>query len=162
MKRALFLFVFMSLMCHSFSQGNLQFNRVLSLTNGSNSSVPTGKVWKVESVNLSSSVNFAIGALTNVNCITLTGTIPQNRQCDYAGVYINIAGVSFSTPTMSHITLATTCSSPCTSTNPVALSTSSLNVSSLNFPIWLEAGKNITIANGTGVLVSIIEFNVIP
>jgi hypothetical protein len=87
MKKALFLFVFMSLMCHSFSQGNLQFNRVLSLTNGSNSSVPTGKVWKVESVNLSSTVNF---------------------------------------------------------------------------PIWLEAGKNITIANGTGVLVSIIEFNVIP
>lgn len=44
-----------------YSQGNLQLNQVLTLSftsNGNNYSVPAGKVWKIESVGLSSYASF--------------------------------------------------------------------------------------------------------
>jgi hypothetical protein len=156
------LFFFFLLINQAFTQGNLQFNQVLSLTNGANVNVPTGKVWKVEAINLSSNVVFAIGSLTNVSCQTLTGTTPTNRRCFYTGNFIDIAGVQFSIPTLFYDTQSSNCNSPCPTTNPLTLSTSTLSVSSFKTPIWLESGKNITIIPGSGVLISVIEFNIVP
>lgn len=51
----LFITLFISLF--GFSQGNLQFNQVLNLSfsaGGANFAVPPGKVWKIETVSLSS------------------------------------------------------------------------------------------------------------
>ncbi len=53
------LFLFLSILwCgECFSQGNLQFNQVLNLSfsaGGANFAVPLGKVWKIETVSLSS------------------------------------------------------------------------------------------------------------
>jgi len=56
MKHLIFsCFLFLSL--NLFSQGNLQFNQVLTLdapTAGNQVTVPAGKVWKIESVAMSS------------------------------------------------------------------------------------------------------------
>jgi hypothetical protein len=156
------LLFFLTFFHQAFAQGNLQFNQVLSLTNGANISVPTGKVWKVEAINLSSNVTFGIGSLTNVSCQTLTATMPTNRRCYYTGDYINIAGVQFSIPTLYYDTQSSSCNTPCPVSNPVPLSSNTLSVSSFKTPIWLESGKNITIIPGNGVLISVIEFNVVP
>ncbi len=158
------LFFFFLIINHTFSQGNLQFNQVLSLTNGANVNVPAGKVWKVEAVNLASAVNFPQGSLNNVGCQNqFESNGSTTRICSFSGVYINIAGVAFNTPTITVSYPYTSClNSTCPSANPSATSTSALNTNSLKFPIWLESGKNITIIAGSGILVSVIEFNVVP
>jgi len=53
----LYAFIFFSIQHNTHAQGNLQFNQVLNLsysTNGTNFSVPVGKVWKIECVGMAS------------------------------------------------------------------------------------------------------------
>jgi len=60
MKKLLSLLVFL-IVCTGFGQGNLQFNQVLNLSftsGGNNYAVPVGRVWKIESIGLSSYTSF--------------------------------------------------------------------------------------------------------
>ena len=57
MKSLSFLYFTFFIVSIGFSQGNLQFNQVLNLSfsaGGANFAVPPGKVWKIETVSLSS------------------------------------------------------------------------------------------------------------
>jgi hypothetical protein len=49
MTKQIFLILFLVFGNFSFAQGNLQFNQVLLLNNGTSYTVPSGKVWKLES-----------------------------------------------------------------------------------------------------------------
>lgn len=161
--KSLIALLFLLIVQNLNAQGNLQFNQVLSLTNGANINVPLGKVWKVEAINLSNNVTFAVGSLPNTSCQTLTQTIPTNRRCWYAGnFFIDVAGVQFSTPSLFFDTQSSNCNTPCPATNPIPLTSNTLSVSSFTTPIWLEAGKNISIIPGAGILISVIEFNIVP
>jgi hypothetical protein len=46
---------------------------------------------------------------------------------------------------------------PCPATN-----SGSVTLPNIDFPIWLNAGKQISIQNITGVLLTAIEFNIVP
>jgi hypothetical protein len=151
------------------AQGDLQFNKVLSVTNGANLTVPANKVWKIESINFSSTntLQFPVGSLNLVRCETggcaNTGCTVINRNCYYNNKYMTIGNMDFITPDIvqGHQASATCGSISCPPSNTIPLSASP-SALSLNMPIWLEAGKNISINAGSGILVSAIEFNIIP
>ena len=148
----------------SYSQGNLQFNQVLNITNGATVAVPVGKVWKIDAVNISPTWSFAQGTLTAVNCTQAIGGNSQFvRTCYYSAVYLSINGVDFVSPTVYTTTTAnTSCVTPCPSTNSASGNSTTLLSTELVFPIWLSAGQNISVISGTGILISIVEFNIVP
>jgi hypothetical protein len=153
--KILILSFFLVLCSVLYSQGNLQFNQVLTFEPGESYTVPTGKVLKIESVSM------------NGNAVTVPMTSQQNLGCyaqyvgNYtisAGVYapvqyLTIGNVIFSTPFVYG-----TCSNP---TPATALATITTPV--INCPLWLEAGKTVTIFSGTfQMIISAVEFNIIP
>ena len=160
MKQITIFFIFF--ISSSTAQGNLQFNQIISIANGANLTVPINKAWRIDAINFSETLSFSIGSMNNTSCATLTSTIPNNRECYYIGNLLSIGGVYFQTPYLSYTTLATTCNSSCPATNPYILSTSSSSPLSFKFPIWLEAGKSISVIQGVGILISVVEFNIIP
>lgn len=163
MKQFLTLCLFL-LLDDFYSQGNLQFNQVLNISNGANASVPVGKVWKIDAVNISPTWTFMQGTLTAVNCTQAIGANSQFvRTCYYSAVYLSINGVDFVSPTVyTTTTNSTSCGTPCPTTNSVSGNSTALTTTELVFPIWLAAGQNISVISGSGILVSIVEFNVVP
>jgi hypothetical protein len=147
-----------------YSQGNLQFSQVINITNGANEIVPVGKVWKIDAVNISPTWSFVQGTLTAVNCTQAIGSNSQFvRTCYYSANYLSINGVNFVSPTVHTTTTgSTSCATPCPSTNSVSGNSTALTSSELVFPIWLSAGQNISVISGSGILVSIVEFNIVP
>ena len=153
--KILILSFFLVLCSLLYSQGNLQFNQVLTFEPGESYTVPAGKVLKIESVSM------------NGNGVTVPMTSQQNIGCyaqyvgNYtvsAGVYapvqyFTIGNVIFSTPV-----LYGTCSNLTPSTNIATIISPVINC-----PVWLEAGKSVTIFSGTfQMIISAVEFNIIP
>jgi hypothetical protein len=144
----------------SFTQGNLQFNRVVTFTPGSNYTVPVGKVLKIESINMNSTTL----------CLPKTGE--ENRTSSkyvciagiYNGInYLTIGNQVFSTPTMYGTSSGVQYSDG--SCNFFNGSCWSYDFGSkiFNYPIWLEEGKTVLINSAvTSILISAIEFNIIP
>jgi hypothetical protein len=67
----------------SFAQGNLQFNQVISgtgilATNGvsANQTVPTGKVWKIESISGWNDGGSRLGLTVNTISVPVSGNVP--------------------------------------------------------------------------------------
>jgi len=145
------------------AQGDLQFNRAITFTNGNNATVPTGKVWKIESVNFSSSLTFQPGALNLSSCSNTVNGSGQvdGRNCNYSSSYMTIGNLQFITPEMSEFYCCSGCFGNCSTTNTVTLSSSSSGIN-IKSPIWLEAGKSISVVPGTGILISVVEFNIVP
>jgi hypothetical protein len=146
-----------SLCSQLYSQGNLQFNQVLTFEPGESYTVPAGKVLKIESVSM------------NGNVVTVPMTSTQNIGCSgpygnytltvgiYAPVtYLMIGNISFFTPN-----IVGTCAwllNPSPSTT-----TSTITSPVINCPLWLEAGKTVTIYSGSfQMIISAIEFNITP
>jgi len=159
MKQITIFFIFF--ISSSTAQGNLQFNQIISIANGANLTVPINKAWRIDAINFSETLSFSIGSMNNTSCATLTSSIPYNQECYYIGNLLSIGGVYFQTPYLSYTTLATTCNSSCPATNPISLS-GTTNNNNFIFPIWLKAGQNISVISGTGILISIVEFNIVP
>jgi len=159
--KSIFFIIVLVTTNYSFTQGNLQFNQIISITNGGNLTVPLNKAWKIDAINFSEILSFPIGSLNNTSCVTLTANIPNSRQCYYKSNMLSIGGVNFETPSMSYVAGATTCGTPCPATNPIALS-STTYINNFIFPMWLNAGQNISVISGTGILISIVEFNIVP
>jgi hypothetical protein len=143
--KKLVLLLFSFIACCTFSQGNLQFNKVITYENSGTwtagvldfsspvYTVPAGKVWKIEYINLRRSQ---------------VGTNPQQAQLliDGKNIYDNFQSQS------------------------VPVSGGMIN-SEIRCPLWMEAGSSIQ-ANFTGgnqnvsypasFFFSIIEFNLVP
>lgn len=123
---------FISVIC--FGQGNLQFNQVKLVTN--QETVPSGKVWKVESV---------------------IYNIPQNATTYQTGsgacgpnFYENAAIVIDGVPTKVG-----------QGTTPLGYSSGNYTHSYTILPLWLPAGA--TLSGGTCLnKISVIEFNIQP
>ena len=156
------LITFLLLMpSYLFAQGNLQFNQVLDLTNGANYTVPSGKVFKVESVN-------ANGASVDASLIDTTlllaytdGVGPHTSfRASYSKTQFICIGVNcFGTASL---TTFYDCFGSTIFCGPSTLRISDISSANIQSPIWLKAGQQITILSGSGILVSGIEFNIIP
>ena len=146
----------------TYSQGNLQFNRVITFTPGSNYTVPTGKVLKIESINISS---------TSV-CIPRTSSQTQTCQPAYGQAYNNTYGIydGITFLTLNNINYVTPSFSgfvggayQCSNWSNADCWNYTFSNMSFNCPIWLEAGKRVYIHSGVAsILISAIEFNIIP
>ncbi len=145
--KAIFLIMLLVNSNGSWSQGNLQFSQVINLTPGNTYTVPANKVLKIESLTFQS--------LPIYTTTLLSHQCAGNNTCSCtwsAQSYLNIGSLSYSSQ------LAVSSSiGPCPATN-----SASVTLPNIVFPIWLNAGKQITIQNITGVMLSAIEFNIIP
>ena len=137
----------------SYAQGNLQFNQVLNIKNGDTYTVPAGKVLKITSTG--SGHNLTV-KLPYTNCIYQSG----NVYCYYTHntfEIASIAGLKYNLTQLTNSTIAPQgqCSQcPATLDNPV--------LSGFGAPtVWLKAGEVISIVQGTGMLISAIEFNIV-
>lgn len=118
------------------AQGTLQFNTVRLITNSQ--SVPTGKVWKVESVLSSSNLQPSFAGC---------GSIASSSQV------ISVGGSNVTVSTAMHVHGSGTCST--------GQGQSLVHADVTRLPIWLPAGTSL--APGTNVSsISVLEFNVIP
>ncbi len=131
----------------AFAQGgNLQFNQVLNITPGMSYTVPTGKVFKLESI-------------TGGNSASVTTTFADFSAdycaCNYASLqFLSIDVLQFSGKASSY--LAPNCISNCSQFN-----TSQLSIPILDLPIWLNTGKTVSLSSiVSGVLITGIEFNI--
>ncbi len=119
----------------SFSQGNLQFNQVKLVS--TQETVPTGKVWKVESASYNGGAPFA-NALTSYSYV-----LGGNR---------GFEGIMRFAVNGNNIVIAS---------NFEHDSGGFSSVQNTVFPMWLPSGT--TLAAGTNVrYLSVIEFNVLP
>lgn len=142
----------LSYAANSFAQGDLQFNQVINITPGQTYTVPEGKVLKVESIPF----NNAIITANFAGLISSGGSLA----CTYSSsVFLTIGNVQITgTAPNTGIFAGGQCDSGCQCTR-----TAPATIPALDFPIWLNAGKVISVgSNVSGVFVSGIEFNVIP
>ena len=140
--KILILSFFLVLCSLLYSQGNLQFNQVLVLTSGANYTVPSGKVLKIESILHDGTATIPFSACTG-SCV-YNGSV-----CSVDGIQIKLTS---STGTASCLT--------CPATN--FTTDNFIAISNYVFPIWLSAGKIVTISSAAGIRISAIEFNIIP
>jgi hypothetical protein len=135
--KILFLSFFLVLCPLLYSQGNLHFNQVKLVTTVQ--TVPTGKVWKVESAtynggapfpNSSANYAFPAGPLQTRGFESIM-SYSVNGQLNYFPVSYSINGNFSSVNLMAH------------------------------FPLWLPEGSTLAVGTNMGYL-SVLEFNIIP
>ena len=116
------------------AQGSLQFNQVILLN--SSSTVPTGKVWKIESVvnGSNSNPNLCNSCNVGIQDCAMSIIINSTHIC-LSKYHENIIGTSLA--------------------NSAAASESAYNPT--NFPIWLPAGSTVDLGKNS-VFISILEF----
>lgn len=139
-----------------YSQGNLQFNQVINLTNGSTYTVPAGKVLKIESVSMAgSSICLPRTSTTSQYCNGASGIMWYTIGI-YAGFdYLTIGDYIFSVPQQT-----AACNAAITNPNCYSYTISEPPVKT---PIWLPAGKTVSVnMNSIKTFISAIEFNIIP
>jgi hypothetical protein len=130
----LLLIITCALSSSLFGQGNLQFNQVKLVS--AVQTVPTGKVWKIESI------------IYNTQIVTATAW-PDS----YNGTTTNVEAANILLNGVSITTRKSSSSAAYQNANSLVWET--------KLPIWLPAGT--TLASSTGVYsLSIIEFNIIP
>jgi hypothetical protein len=133
--KTLFLFVAICAASLSISaQGNLQFNQV-KLVN-SLSTVPTNKVWKIESVLHGNNTQWALGSPTT-DCLMSIKLNSSDVCISRLHTYATGTGLS----------------------NSAAASESSINCT--NFPLWIPAGSTLNIGYNS-IYISVIEYNIVP
>ncbi len=134
------------------AQNNLQFSQVIRLVNGQSYTVPTGKVLKIESVNFANAS--ILMSSSGVQGPGLINNCQSGYRCYYSANYLCIDNSCFYFRDTNGDYYCN--SGSCVSTATIPLTT----LPSMSFPIWVEAGKSVTIQTGSGVLVSGLEFNV--
>ena len=134
------------------AQGNLQFNQSLSLSNGSYT-VPTGKVFKVESINIDYS---AIPQLSLIDCNIFNGGNGNLTNCIYGQLlYLTIDNFNFKLPSKVLTQNLQFYCSQC-----AAVTSTNIAQQTFSLPIWISAGKAINLPT-SWVHISGIEFNII-
>lgn len=139
MKKKLLTIIFLLSTTYCFSQGNLQFNNVLLVTDVLQT-VPTGKVWKIESI--------AIDPVGTGNIVESQGYIAN----DPGGVLCQNRNISNGFWEINGDKRM--CSG-------AAVSTGGSLPSASCFPFWLPAGTTLKTMCPAATL-SVIEFNICP
>jgi hypothetical protein len=129
-------FMLKGLLPPTMAQGNLQFNRVLFVLD-TLKTVPTGKIWKIESIAINASGNLA-QAYANLN-ITGSGTCANT---DVSNAYFIINGAKRVCAGIGNSSGADVVPASCC------------------FPLWLPAGATLRTQCPAAVL-SVVEFNIV-
>jgi hypothetical protein len=155
-----FFFLMLCLVGKANTQFSLSFSRTILLTSSDGQvTVPTNKTWKI------------VNAVAGVGTVT-TSTVDSHHcggscsggscssfSCRYRSPLYTINGREFS-----RVFGCLSCGSTCNSqVNCPASHTYSYNIQDMEFnaPLWIPAGAQLEIF-GTGVLFSIIEFDIQP
>lgn len=158
MKNLFLLVAFLGVTSFTKVQSDLQFNRALTLIAGQSYTVPTGKVFKIESINMNNTtVCIPRSSQVSFTCREASGTYRSRTYGVYNSItYMTIANMNFTTPSFGGH------NSFCSGVVDVSCWNWDFGGISLNTPIWLEAGKQVNIHSGvSAILISGIEFNVI-
>ncbi len=151
----------------TFAQGNLQFNKIVNFKSGNNYTVPTGKVLKIVSINALSDVAVRL-PLSSCNPNGIKGVWSNGSivpvyftDCIYDGLtYLKISNQKFDVSGQSN---QNNPQNQCTSCPPFAgVSITSSTFNNFKLPIWLSSGEEVSVAQIDGLLISAIEFNIIP
>ncbi len=143
----------------TFAQGNLQFNQVINIKNGDTYTVPAGKVLKITAV--SSGSNNVI-SMPLLRCDLLGG---QNYCAyDLKATIGNIGNLNFNLNyNQSNYPSGVLYSGPSSQCQcPSSYEYTNGNTINIPVPFWLKSGQNISINPGNGLLISAIEFNIVP
>jgi hypothetical protein len=152
------IFLFVAVVAASLTvkaQGNLQFNQVLNMSNGTNYSVPEGKVLKIESINFNSpsiTSDFVSCGLTSPAMGVNSGV-----NCSYQGINYLVIGSNVFTGGGGDIYI--NYGGACSVCPPVKIV--NLSATQFNYPIWLSNGQIVSVS-APGIFVSAIEFNIVP
>jgi hypothetical protein len=163
MKKVLLFFVFVCISVIAKTQGNLQFNQVLTFEPGDSYTVPNGKVLKIESVNMNSTTL----------CLPKTGETDNTKSwapktiCKsglYNGInYLSIGNQVFNSPSFDGRSSGTQFSDGSCNYYNETCKIIDFGAIIFNCPIWLESGKTVYINSAvSSILISAIEFNIIP
>ena len=148
---------------NSLNSSNLQFNQVINLTTGSNYTVPTGKVLKIESVSMTNgTICIPRTASVQISCLR-NGMYSTGVYGIYDSVnFIQIGDLLFKSGGANgyYYNNGGDCAYY---QNPDCWSINVLDISStINTPLWLNAGKNISVYQGNiSILISAIEYNIL-
>lgn len=122
--------------CAVMAQGNLQFNRAILVSSAQ--TVPSGKVWKVESALIANPVHPPVVASTHINANSAIITVNGNAVYVFSSYWAQgTAGYHYDR-------------GPNIDTNTLTV-----------FPFWLPAGNSVG-ASSNVHYVSVIEFNIVP
>jgi len=150
MKHQKLSFLFFFLLLGLGAQGNLQFNQVINLIPGNTYTVPLGKVLKVESITSHNAV-ITTALQGQISCVQTTCTCAYQSQA-----YLNLGNITYAAQP-ANLTVNGSCSTLAPSNS------SNVTFPALSLPIWLKEGTQVAVQNNiTGILVTGIEFNVIP
>ena len=150
LRHALCIALFVALNSLLYSQGNLQFNQVLNLVPGSNYTVPAGKVLKIESI-ATTSGSTVCAPQSNSYIASCGGYSNQNVSNYSSVVYLTLGNLVFTSSGASGICGTASCYNV------------SVTFPNLSVPIWLNAGKTVSVYNNMSqLLITAIEFNIIP
>jgi hypothetical protein len=136
----------------SYAQGNLQFNQVLNIKNGDTYTVPSGKTLKIITVIAQN----ATAKIPLSSCTTSNGYVT----CNYFSS-VTLGSVSDLVYTANNLSIGLPAPNYQCSQCP---SYTYIPVNGFGFPVplWLKSGEIVSIAQGTGMLISAIEFNIVP
>lgn len=154
MKKVLSVIAFVICIVAVKAQGTLQFSQVKLVT--TSQTVPSGKVWKVESV-LSSEVRYPSSNSnttlpSNSRIVVVNGTNIAVRE-----EFVNATGLGFNGCCGGGFWMNSTGNS----INSTTATLVQVSADNTKLPFWLPAGT--TLAAGTNVqYISVIEFDVIP
>jgi hypothetical protein len=153
----LLVFIFCSTLANA--QGNLQFNRAITITPGLNYSVPSGKVLKIESINFSTTtVCIPKSSEVSGNCLTPSGFVPSTYGVYNSITYMTIANMNFRTPSFRGNP-----DNSCSNWFNTSCYNFNFNSITLNTPIWLDEGKTVNVHPGVAdIIISALEFNIVP
>ncbi len=147
----------------SYAQGNLQFNRIVNFKSGNNYTVPTGKVLKIVSINALSDI-FVQLPLSNCNPTSAQWTSGGTwffTDCQYNGLtFLKISNQKFDVAIQFNRSFPQNQCSSCPPTASVSITSSTFN--NFKLPIWLSSGEEVSVAQIDGLLISAIEFNIVP
>lgn len=180
MKKISSLFSFILFMSVLTAQGGLQFNRVFTLTDQTQT-VPANKVWKVtavfgqetrvnECVDFSSTSTHEVGPRARCGSAGLPAAVSARFNYSIRGIVLNGINVAFSLSGFGQCPSSSlTLTNSCTGTtygcnyfqNPADWSCVNMPNDPNLLPIWLAAGSTLRTL-GPNTFASVIEFNIVP
>jgi len=164
MRNCLILILFsLILSLPAFSQGTLQFNQAMIITNQSQT-VPAGKVWKVTSVYGNDRI--CIPCLQNEH---LNTTNCPGRFVDYTGASFQVNSVRIFSErkwfpdqvNFETIYSDASCTTQLTTSSALGWGLFNIAANPNLFPMWLPAGTTVQ-TDTPNIFLSILEFNILP
>lgn len=141
--------------------GALQYNQTLVIDHTDGLIiVPAGKTWKIVNMRNTGGQITATGAVSGHCGTSCSGGVCSSSSCRYLAYLYDINGIGFNEAVGCFVCSGSACTGGTGNCPPTY--TYNVNMTaSLNTPFWLASGNTFEV-NVTNMLVSILEFNIVP